>query len=50
MALVEERWAVTERLARGSAWCYVPAFALVGLVLDLFGVFDQAIPFVYFQF
>ena len=50
VALVEERWAVTERLARGSAWCYVPTFALVGLVLDLFGVFDQAIPFVYFQF
>ena len=50
VALVEERWAVIERLSRGPAWCYVPAFALVGLVLELFGVFDQAIPFVYFQF
>ncbi|MBY0505727.1 MAG: MBOAT family protein [Bryobacteraceae bacterium] len=50
MALAEDRWAVTERLARGPAWLYVPAFALMGLVLEIFGVFDQAIPFVYFQF
>ncbi len=50
VALMEERWSVTERLVRGPAWCYVPAFALLGLVLEAFGVFDQAIPFVYFQF
>ncbi len=50
VALAEERWSVTERLAKGPVWCYVPAFALMGLVLELFGVFDKAIPFVYFQF
>ena len=50
VALIEDRWQVTERLARGPAWIYIPAFALMGLVLELFGVFDQAIPFIYFQF
>jgi alginate O-acetyltransferase complex protein AlgI len=50
VALAEERWSVTERLSRAPAWYYVPAFAAMGLILELFGVFDQAIPFVYFQF
>ncbi len=50
VALVEERWLVSDRLASGPAWRYVAAFSLMGLLLELFGVFDQAIPFVYFQF
>ncbi len=50
VALLEERWQVTEKLANGPAWAYIPAFALMALVLEVFGVFDQAIPFVYFQF
>ena len=49
-ALIEDRWPVTESLARGPSWAYVPAFATMGLVLEVFGVFDQAIPFIYFQF
>ncbi len=50
MAIAEERFALSERMANCSPWMYVGVFALCGLLLELFGVYDQAIPFVYFQF
>jgi alginate O-acetyltransferase complex protein AlgI len=47
VALIEERWPIMDC---APAWRYIPAFGLTGLILELFGVFDQAIPFIYFQF
>jgi D-alanyl-lipoteichoic acid acyltransferase DltB (MBOAT superfamily) len=50
VAWVEERYALHDRLVRGPAWAYAAAGAGMLLVLELFGVIDASIPFVYFQF
>ena len=47
LALVEEHWPLMDN---APAWRYIVCFALTGFTLELFGVFHQAIPFVYFQF
>jgi alginate O-acetyltransferase complex protein AlgI len=50
IALLEERWEVIERIVEGPRWVQATAFASIALVIELFGVVDQTIPFVYFQF
>jgi hypothetical protein len=49
-ALIEERWEFTERLARAPAWVYATAVVVLLLAVELIGVTDKQIPFVYFQF
>lgn len=50
IALAEEKWEWIERLPRGPAWAY--ALLLVALLfsVELLGVTEKAMPFVYFQF
>jgi len=50
IALLEERWEFTDRLARGPAWAYAAAVIVLLLTVELIGVTDKQIPFVYFQF
>lgn len=50
LALAEERWEWIERAARGPAWVYAAAVAMLLLSVELIGVTDKPIPFVYFQF
>ena len=50
IALLEERWQVIDRIVEGPRWVQATAFASIALVIELFGVIDQTIPFVYFQF
>jgi hypothetical protein len=50
LAVAEERRAWFERVAKGPALVYASALALMLLCLELFGVFDLQIPFIYFQF
>ena len=50
VALIEEKHDLFARLVRGPAWAYATAMALMLLVVELFGVIDASIPFVYFQF
>ena len=39
-----------ERIIEGPRWVQATAFASIALTIELFGVIDQTIPFVYFQF
>ena len=50
VALAEDRWEFTDRLARGPAWAYATAVVVLLLTVELIGVTDKQIPFVYFQF
>jgi alginate O-acetyltransferase complex protein AlgI len=50
IALFEERFAWIERLAKGPAWAYVAAVVALLFSVELIGVTEKAIPFVYFQF
>jgi alginate O-acetyltransferase complex protein AlgI len=50
IALLEERCQVIERIIEGPRWVQAGAFASIALTIELFGVIDQTIPFVYFQF
>lgn len=49
-ACAEERFDVFSRLVRAPAWAWAAGFALMLLMIELFGVMDAAIPFIYFQF
>jgi D-alanyl-lipoteichoic acid acyltransferase DltB (MBOAT superfamily) len=50
LAVAEERLKVFERFPHARAWVQVTALAALFLALELFGVTDQRIPFIYFQF
>lgn len=50
VALVEEKWELIERLARGPAWAYAALVIVLLFWVELIGVTDQAVAFVYFQF
>ncbi|MGD1097639.1 MAG: MBOAT family O-acyltransferase [Bryobacteraceae bacterium] len=50
LALVEEKWEGIERLAQAPAWAYATALIALLLTVELFGVTEKHIPFVYFQF
>ena len=49
-AIVEERYQATEKLMRAPAWAYATVLFALFVCLELFGVVDASIPFVYFQF
>ena len=50
LALVEEKFEWFERIMRAPAWAYATALAAMFLCLEVFGVIDADIPFIYFQF
>ena len=50
VALLEEKGGWIERLPRGPAWAYVVAIVALMFSVELIGVTEQAVPFVYFQF
>jgi alginate O-acetyltransferase complex protein AlgI len=50
ISLFEEKTGWIERLARGPAWAYVAATVMLLLTVELIGVTEKAVPFVYFQF
>jgi D-alanyl-lipoteichoic acid acyltransferase DltB (MBOAT superfamily) len=50
LAILEEKFAWFERLVKAPAWVYGAAMALLLLCLELIGVTEVAVPFVYFQF
>src|SRR5205823_3085042 len=49
-ALAEERWEASERLIRSPGLAYAGALTLMFACVEIFGVVDVSIPFVYFQF
>jgi alginate O-acetyltransferase complex protein AlgI len=50
VAVAEEKWDWFERLIRAPAWAYAAAVSLLLFCIEIFGVVDVSIPFVYFQF
>src|SRR5580658_7814459 len=50
VAILEEWWNVFDRLPSAPAIAYVAVMIVMMLVVELFGVIDKQIPFVYFQF
>jgi alginate O-acetyltransferase complex protein AlgI len=50
IAIIEEKFAWTERLSRGPAWAYAAFMIVLLLTVELIGVTEKALPFVYFQF
>jgi alginate O-acetyltransferase complex protein AlgI len=50
IALFEEKFEWIERLAHGPAWAYVAAAVTLLFTVELIGVTEKAVPFVYFQF
>ncbi len=50
IALAEEHASLTERFLEAPVWVQTPALTLMLFILEMFGVIDRAIPFVYFQF
>jgi alginate O-acetyltransferase complex protein AlgI len=50
LAIGEEKWEWFERAIRAPVPIYAPALALMLFCLEIFGVLDVAIPFIYFQF
>lgn len=50
IALVEEKWEWMERLTTGPAWAYVAMMVALLMSIELIGVTEKAVPFVYFQF
>ena len=50
VALAEERWEAVERLMTAPAWAFAAGLAVMLFCLEVFGVIDASIPFIYFQF
>lgn len=50
VAWLEERYAFLDRIASEPGWRYAGAWTAMLLTLELFGVTDVTVPFVYFQF
>jgi alginate O-acetyltransferase complex protein AlgI len=50
IAIAEERWEWIERLPSGSTWAYAALFIALMLSVELIGVTEKAVPFIYFQF
>src|ERR1035437_6049227 len=50
LAVGEEKWEWFERAIRAPMPVYASALALMLFCLEIFGVLDAAIPFIYFQF
>lgn len=50
IAIAEERWQWIERLPSGSTWAYAALLIALMLSVELIGVTEKAVPFIYFQF
>jgi alginate O-acetyltransferase complex protein AlgI len=50
LAVWEEKRDWSEALLKGPAWAYAAAVATMMLFIEVFGVIDASIPFIYFQF
>jgi hypothetical protein len=50
LAVAEEKLDWFDRVAKAPVLVYASAFALMFFCLELFGVIDAQIPFIYFQF
>jgi alginate O-acetyltransferase complex protein AlgI len=50
LALLEEKFDWFERVVEAPAWVYASAVAVMLLAVELIGVTDVSVPFVYFQF
>jgi len=50
IAVIEEKFEWTDRLSRGPAWAYAAFMIVLLLTIEMIGVTEKAIPFVYFQF
>ncbi len=50
IAITEEKWNLSDRLPRANALAYGAAIVVILFLVELFGVTDRNIPFVYFQF
>ncbi|MEP6961531.1 MAG: MBOAT family protein [Acidobacteriota bacterium] len=50
VALVEEKWEWIERLPNGPAWAYAAMVVALLFSVELMGVTEKAVPFIYFQF
>jgi alginate O-acetyltransferase complex protein AlgI len=50
IALMEEKLNCIERLTRGPAWAYAAAIIALLFTVELIGVTEQSVPFIYFQF
>ena len=50
LAILEEKWQWFERIVKAPAWAYGAAMAVLLLGLELIGLTDVAVPFIYFQF
>ena len=50
LGLLEEKTGWLSRIGERSAWTYAGATAFLLIGLELFGVTEEAIPFIYFQF
>jgi D-alanyl-lipoteichoic acid acyltransferase DltB (MBOAT superfamily) len=50
LAVVEEKLDWFERIVEAPAWAYATALAAMFVCLEVFGVTDVSIPFIYFQF
>jgi alginate O-acetyltransferase complex protein AlgI len=50
VAITEEQWDAVERLMTAPAWAYAAGLAVMLFCLEIFGVIDASIPFIYFQF
>jgi hypothetical protein len=50
LAVLEEQKEWFEGLSRAPVVAYASAMALMFLCIEIFGVIDTAIPFIYFQF
>jgi alginate O-acetyltransferase complex protein AlgI len=50
VAIAEEQWEAVERLMTAPAWAYAAGLAVMLFCLEVFGVIDASIPFIYFQF
>ena len=50
LALLEEHHEIFERIAAAPRWAHALSLVLMFLTMELFGITDVNIPFVYFQF
>jgi hypothetical protein len=50
MSLAEEKFEWFDRVTKAPVLVYASALALMFFCLELFGVIDAQIPFIYFQF
>jgi hypothetical protein len=48
MVLAEEQWEWFERLMQAPGWAYTGAVSLLLFYIEIFGVVDVSIPFVYY--